>query len=325
MKKIFFVGNVGKNSTFIDNDYRELKKHFLVKYTPMQLYFKLNILKTFKNVLWCDTVYGWFASWRMIIPTIFAKILNKKIVVVAGGYDVVDAPEINYGAFARLPDRRISKFVFKHADLVLPVSRYMKNDLLEKMPVKEIQVVYNGVNIKKFYPQGAKDNNLVITVGEIIWRNLKRKGIEDFVRTAKYLPSVKFVVIGKHKDDSIDYLKNIASSNVKFTGYVDDEELLKWYQRAKVYAQLSYHEGFGLSVAESMLCECVPVMTNSGALPEVAGHWAYLTSYGLPGMSAAVIKEALKQDKDYGKRFRDRVLFNFSLEERIEKLRRILK
>jgi len=37
-------------------------------------------------------------------------------------------------------------------------------------------------------------------------------------------------------------LKSIASGDVKFTGFVPDEELIKYYQKAKVY-QLSKYEG----------------------------------------------------------------------------------
>jgi glycosyltransferase involved in cell wall biosynthesis len=275
-------------------------------------------------VFWCDTIYGWFASWRMIYPIIFAKILSKRIVVVAGGYDVVNAPEINYGAWIKIPDRRISKFVFKYADIVLPVSEYIKNELLEKMSVKETKVIYNGVNINEFYPQGEKDDRLVITVGEINWSNLKRKGIENFIRTARYLPDVNFVVIGEKKDSSMDYLKNIATDNVLFTGFVTNKDLLGWYQRAKVYAQLSYHEGFGLSVAEAMLCGCIPVTTSRGALPEVTGKQKYKTFYNYPAISAYCIEKVLKE-KNVGMIYRYRIMKHFSLKKRIDSIRRLLE
>ena len=92
---------------------------------------------------------------------------------------------------------------------------------------------------------------------------------------------------------------------------------------AKVYAQLSFHEGFGVSVAEAMLCECTPVLSTKGALPEVGGKNAYYTSYGNPYMAAMIIKEALKDNK--GGIFRARIVFNFQIEIRINELRRILE
>jgi len=320
-KKIFFVGNL--KSSFIKNDYRGLQKYFNVRHTPRKLYFKLNILETIRNVIWANTIFCWFASFRAVIPTILGKILSKKVVVIAGGYDCVFTPEINYGAFTRIPDRWVSKFVFRHADIVLPVSKYIQKELLEKITPYETHTVYNGVDANKWYPQGVKDEKLVMTVGEINWNNLQRKGIEDFVKTAVYLPDVTFLVIGEFKDNAIDYLKAIATRNVRFTGRVSDEELLIWYQRAKVYAQLSYHEGFGVSVAEAMLCECIPVLSTKGALPEVGGKNAYYVPFGDPEFTATVIERALKSNN--GGMFRARVALNFSMQKRINELRRILE
>lgn len=327
MKKIFFIGSL--DSSFINNDYKELQKHFKVKKCNIPPIISPKTWRTYQSmweilwkVVWCDTVFSWFASWRAIIPTIFAKMLGKKIVIVAGGYDVVYAPEINYGAFARQPDKKISKFLFKYADIVLPVSGHIQKELLEKLTPKETKLVYNGVITDNFYPKGKKINNLVITVGEINWSNLKRKGIAHFVKAAKYLPDANFVVIGQFKDTAIDYLKRIASPNVSFTGYVDNEDLLRWYQAAKVYAQLSYHEGFGISVAEAMLCNCIPIVSNKGALPEVAGKWD--TYYGKPKLAAECIKIAI-EGNNTGSLFRDRILMNFSLEKRINKIKEILE
>jgi glycosyltransferase involved in cell wall biosynthesis len=328
-KKIFFVGSL--DSSFIRNDYEELQKFFDMKKCEIDpthnfktFRFYHSVWEILKNVVWCDTVYSWFASWRAIFPTIFAKILGKKVVIIAGGYDVVNEPSINYGAWIKIPDRWVSKFLFKYADIVLPVSEYIQKELLEKVQPKETCLIYNGVKIEKFYPQGKKIDGLVITVGEVNWNNLKRKGIENFVKAAKYLPAANFFVIGRHRDDSIEYLKRIATPNVFFTGYVSSKELLWWYQRAKVYAQLSFHEGFGLSVAEAMLCECIPVTTSRGALPEVTGKQEYRAFYNYPAVSAWCIEKALKEKKT-GMAYRHRIIEYFSLENRISALRKVLK
>jgi hypothetical protein len=66
-------------------------------------------------------------------------------------------------------------------------------------------------------------------------------------------------------------LRQAASPNVEFLGFVSDEELFSLYARASVYVQASMHEGFGLSVAEAMSAGCIPVVTRAGSLPEVVG------------------------------------------------------
>ena len=82
---------------------------------------------------------------------------------------------------------------------------------------------------------------------------------------------MKFVVVGPHHDNSIRKLKSIASGNVKFTGFVPDEELIKYYQKAKVYCQLSRYEGLLNALCEAMLCACVPVGTRYCGIPPAIG------------------------------------------------------
>jgi glycosyltransferase involved in cell wall biosynthesis len=147
-----------------------------------------------------------------------------------------------------------------------------------------------------------------------------RKGREVFVKAAKLLPDTKFVVIGKFTDDSIEHLRLLASDNVHFTGFVSDEDLLKWYQRAKVYVQPSAHEGFGITVAESMLCECIPVVTDRFALPEVVGDTGFYSIYDNVEKTAEGINEALHASQRLAEKARERVIKSFSLERREERL-----
>ena len=127
---------------------------------------------------------------------------------------------------------------------------------------------------------------MVITVSGINENTVKRKGLENFVISARYLTDVNFVVIGKWMDNSIQHLKSIAPPNVDFTGLVSDDELIQWYQKANVYCQLSRYESFGMAPAEAMCCECTPVVTNNAAFPEVVGDTGYYVPYDNPEATA---------------------------------------
>ncbi|OQX71916.1 MAG: hypothetical protein B6D62_00865 [Candidatus Cloacimonas sp. 4484_275] len=128
----------------------------------------------------------------------------------------------------------------------------------------------------------------------------------------------KFILVGKFMDDSIEYLRSIAAENVEFTGFVEFEKLSEFYQKAKVYVQVSAHEAFGLSLAEAMLCECVPVVTRRGAIPEVAGENGFYVDFDNPQKTAAAILQAMNSEK--GKEARQHILKNFCLKEREEKI-----
>src|ERR671936_2759987 len=44
-----------------------------------------------------DLVFGWFASWHTFLPFAFARLLGKPSLLVTGGFDTANVPEIGYG------------------------------------------------------------------------------------------------------------------------------------------------------------------------------------------------------------------------------------
>lgn len=322
--KILFV--YSSLPSFVKNDLKILQRHFDV--TSIQYRRKRDdLVKVARATLENDLTFSWFAVDHAAASVFFSKIFGKKSIVIVGGWDAAFVPEINYGRFTLSWNKRmLTKLALKNADLLLPVSNFTKNEMLEKVEPKKFDLVYNGVNIERFKPSGAKDNKLVITVSAVTWYNLKRKGLETFVNIAKLLPDVKFKVIGKFIDDSIHHLKSISPQNVEFTGFVSENELVKWYQKAKVVCQLSYYEAFGLSPAEGMACNCIPVVTKERAgLPEIVGDAGFQVPYGDRETTVQAIKKALNATDELGEKSRARIKEKFSLQKREEKLVEIIK
>jgi glycosyltransferase involved in cell wall biosynthesis len=306
-------------SSFVRCDLEILKGYFDVKSLQVQTFRNpLNILRLFVGVLYADLVYTWFAGTNAFFIVLFSKFLGKKSVVVLGGYDVAYVPEIGYGSLLSPFERVKVKFILKNATKVLAVSKSTFKETLHFTQPKRIAVVYNGVDVEKFRPLGDKDKeDLVITVANITELTLKRKGLDTFVKASAYLPNIQFILVGKY-DNSVEHLKRIAGSNVTFMGYVSDKSLVALYRRAKVYCQLSAHEGFGVALAEAMACGCVPVVTRRYALPEVVGDAGFYVPYGDPKAAAEAIKNALKSNK--GIQARERIQKYFSLKAREQKL-----
>ena len=124
----------------------------------------------------------------------------------------------------------------------------------------------------------APKEKMVVTVGQVTWSNLKRKGLEDFVEVSKYFPEIPFKLVGRWADDSYQHLKRIAGPNVELVGFVSDSDLSDLLSLAKVYVQVSRHEAFGCSLAEAMLHKCIPVVSQAGSVPEVVGDCARVLS-----------------------------------------------
>lgn len=321
-RRILFVKNTTRS--FTEQDIEILRSNFdvcVVNFTSA----KKDAFKLLRYVPKADASFIWFAGIHAFLAILVSKIFGRKSILVAGGYDVANEPSINYGLmrFPKSIPARIAKFALRHADRVLAVSEFNKSEALRYANPKKVELVYNAVDCDKFKPQGEKNKDLVITVGGVTMQTLKKKGLEVFVNTAKYLPNIKFILIGQAYDNSIELLKAIAPPNVEFRGYIPHQELPKWYQKAKVYCQLSYHESFGLSLAEAMACGCVPVITNQAALPELVGDTGFYVPYGDPKATAEAIKEALKSDT--GEIARERVKRLFSIENRKEALVKLVE
>jgi glycosyltransferase involved in cell wall biosynthesis len=70
-------------------------------------------------------------------------------------------------------------------------------------------------------------------------------------------------------------------------------EVVPLLQRARFYCQLSRREGFGVAVAEAMACKCVPMVSDSGALPEVVRQCGVIVPNDDPAKPARAIEELI--------------------------------
>jgi len=288
--KVLFI-YITALSSFIRQDLEILNSQFEV--IPVKCGCLSDLLKILKYMISVDLCYIWFGSITSAFTIFFAKLLNKKTILIAGGMDVANEPKINYGAINRIIYKNFVVYSFNNADRILAVSNFAGHELERNVCKKKYLTVYNAVNSELFFPNGEKED-IVITVGGIHSNTIHRKGLEAFIRSARYFPELQFLLIGKIFDDSIDYLKSIATPNVNFTDQVDFNILLQYYQRAKVYVQVSAYEAFGVSLVEAMLCECVPVVSNCAALPEIVNGIGILADRNDPEDIAKSISLALE-------------------------------
>jgi glycosyltransferase involved in cell wall biosynthesis len=305
-------------SSFIKRDYDIISRVHEVK--------KVNFsgpddaVKLMKAVANCDLVLIWFAGGHAFAAVLLAKLLRKKSMIIVGGFDVARVPEINYGRFTQSWTKKfLTKKALQHADKVLVVDPSLKEDAIKNAGIDGHNIDYlpTGYDYEKFVPGLAKED-LVITVGYVSHSVIKRKGFDTFIQAASLLPGTKFLLIGKAMDDSVDILKGSAPPNIEFTGFVTDEELLSYYQRSKVYCQLSAYEGLPNALCEAMLCECLPVGTDRNGIPTAMGDTGFLVPFGDAEATARSIANGLKAPSIRGQNARKRIQELFP-EERREK------
>jgi glycosyltransferase involved in cell wall biosynthesis len=286
----------------------------------------VNLLALTRAVARSDVVFGWFASWHTFWPVTLAWLMRKPSVVVIGGYDTANLPEIPYGVQGRGLMRFVSRWVMKRATRLVANSEYSRQEAAANAGVDpgRVTVLHHGVPDPFGELPAAERARTALTVGIVDRRNVARKGLGVFVGAAAFLPDVDFVLAGRWDDSAADELRDTATPNVTLTGWVEEDVLNDLYRRASVYVQPSAHEGFGLSVAEGMLAGCIPVTTRAGALPEVVGDVGVQVDRQDPAQLAAGIERALAAGQQARAAARKRVLDRFPLERRREGVQRLV-
>ena len=308
---------------WINNDLDLLRRHFNVtEYVFKRDKKTVNLKNLIKN---SDVLFLWFASHHGLRAVRYAKKYNKKIVTVSGGYDVSTIK--GYGLASSVKTRWIPKYILKNSDVILAFSNSAKREIENIVDNKNVIVSF-GIDTDKFYPGGKKED-VALTVAYLDKVSWERKGINRFVELAYAFAQqnrkTKFIVAGKQSDDIV---KKIASMhilnmvpNVNFTRYLSAEDLLKEYQKAKVYVQLSKHEGFGATVAEAMLCDCIPIVSNKGSLPEVIGYSGIVVDANVIPFNET--RKAL--DSKHNNNQRNWILDNYAMERREKIVLEVLK
>ncbi|MGH9321289.1 MAG: glycosyltransferase [Vicinamibacteria bacterium] len=312
--RILFVHN--GRTRFIDLDRDLLASRHRV--TELQLASKrMHLIRVVREVWSHDLVFGWFASWHTFFPMLAARILGKPSVLVIGGYDLANLPEIGYGHQRGGIKKHVSRRTMKLASRLVTNSCFSRREAIGNAGIEgaRVSVVYHGLPDEVGSLPRTPRSPMALTVGNVDRANLSRKGIETFVRAAAHLPEIEFVVAGRWKDDAIRHLEDIASKNVAFKSRVTEEELRALYSHASVYVQPSRHEGFGMSVAEAMLAGCVPVVTRAGALPEVVGDQGIYVD-AEPRAVATAVSRALSWNDEARHAIRQRILDRFPVERR---------
>lgn len=268
-------------SSFVETDYEILRNAFE---TDLQISWTLtDILKAINKVFKSDLIIFWFASLRFFPIFIMAKILRKKIITIAGGYDVSYLPNINYGGMAPLCYKsKIRKFIFENSNKVITVSNSNTKEAIENANIspKLIKMIYLGFNKPncKITPWNERKNQIVF-IASCDHISYKIKGFDHFLKLALDFPNYNFVHIGKIEvNDFREKCRNLK--NVTTLGYIENNSLKfsTILSESKVLLAPSEIESFGAAVVEGAIHGCFPVVTNKYSLPEIANQFSKIVS-----------------------------------------------
>ena len=169
---------------------------------------------------------------------------------------------------------------------VICCSHFMEEEIANTLgiPNDKMDVIANGVDPSKFdLPFDTEEfrkwfarpeEKIIFFVGRMV----PEKGVQVLIQSIpEILPQykdVKFVIVGGGDRTHLVKLAEElgVSDRVNFTGYVDDETLVKIYRVADVAVYPSLYEPFGIVALEAMVAKVPVVVTDVGGLREVVDH-----------------------------------------------------
>jgi len=120
----------------------------------------------------------------------------------------------------------------------------------------------------------------ILTVGSLESRKNLPRLLEAYARLRHWSEKWTLVIVGARKWKYAPIFETVQRLElehyVRFTGYVEEEDLPALYNGADLFVFPSLYEGFGLPVLEAMACGTPVVTSNTSSLPEVAGDAALL-------------------------------------------------
>lgn len=332
--KVFYTFPV--NTSFVRNDEALLKQHYQVySHYFRQTKFSLPycFLKQFFFILrhiFSTKIYvSFFAGYSSFLPSLFSKITGRPHLIILGGSDCSSFPSIKYGCYQNKILNWFTCRSIRWATQLSPVAQslvdveytYVDTDYPRqgflyfcktKVPYK---VVHLGYDSNRFRKTKEKKQNSFLTVAQLNQPNYFRKGIDLIFAIAPKYPDYTFTIIGNTNEMKYEFVP----ANVKLLPFVKYEELKDIYSEHEFYFQLSIMEGFPSAPCEAMLCECIPITSNVGALPEIVGDVGFILRHKDLNELETIIRLAVNSDKQtLGKSARERIKNLFPIETRNE-------
>lgn len=207
--------------------------------------------------------------------------------------------------------------IFREADVIQVISKYLGKWAKDMGSKARVEVIPNGVDIKKFEnlrPKPMQEDVFLITTSRLV----KKNGIGDVIDAIKLLPkNVKFEIYGVGPLE--EALKKRAKKNgvedrVLFLGLSKPSEVPMHLHEADIFVRPSLSEGMGNSFIEAMAAGLPVIATPVGGIPDFlsdpdeAPHKPPTGLFVPPKDPEAIARQVMRLIKD--KRLRETLINN---------------
>ncbi|MEX0597088.1 MAG: glycosyltransferase family 4 protein, partial [Candidatus Paceibacterota bacterium] len=297
------------------------------------------LTKHFKKA---DAVYCWFSDYHGFLPVLFARIFNKPMITVLGGFDCNKFQELGYGIFCSSWRAPLGTYILRNSTLLLPVDEYLiatsekskhwgeahpngvKNNLSNFItPWEALPTGYASQD----WEAGPNHREKIVSTVALVsnQRTALIKGWDLFIEVAKLKPDFEFIIAGISPDFTDQFIKQYSPPpNLQFIPPQPRENLSEIYQKTSVYLQLSRAEGLPNVLCEAMLCGCVSVGSPVFGIPDAIGDAGFVAEKPDPEEIAKLVEMAHSQAETLRIKARKRIIEKFSIQQRKQRLKAVL-
>jgi len=185
----------------------------------------------------------------------------------------------------------IEQTTYNRCDRFIVLSKAFGNILHQKyqVPWKKINVIPGGVDINYFQPNLSpqeacrqldwpNNRRILFTSRRLVHRTGVDKLLQAMAMIKPKIPDIWLAIAGRgHIQSTLQQqAKELGlDDNVKFLGFLPDEQLPIAYQAAELTVVPSQSfEGFGLVIVESLACGTPVLCTPVGGMPEILAEFS---------------------------------------------------
>jgi len=247
---------------------------------------------SYGNTIWLFTKGVWlmkkdnidiFWGTRQMLPPYLPKGIRKVLTI----YDLVwhYFPE-TMDRYNLIVQRALFARSVNSADHIVVISKATKDSLIEVMGVSEGKITIAYPASDGFIPLDKESSsdyiskkygtsrNYILTVSTVE----PRKNLITLLRAFSKVRDLGYQLLiagaSGWKTSNIfrEYeVLGLSEKEVKFLGFVPDEDMNKLYSGAEVFVFPSIYEGFGIPPLEAMASGTPVIASNSSSIPEVVG------------------------------------------------------
>jgi len=197
----------------------------------------------------------------------------------------------------------LNTFAARHADVQIALSAATRDDVEKYVGVKGCVVIGNGLDIRKFRPLYLQKE----FDGVFLGRLAPQKGVDVLLRAWKEViqtdPGSRLVLVGGGEANDVALYRKMAKDlglegNVKFTGFVSDDEIVRLMGASKVFVFPSRKEGFAQAVSQAMGCGLCCILSDIPSLRGVYGSAATFVPVDQPDALAKRITQLVHAEDE---------------------------